>query len=40
MKKKIEQKIRILLENISKTKHRAIFIIIGDRGKDQVNTLS
>lgn len=36
MKKKIDEKIKILIENSVKTNHRSFFVIIGDRGRDQV----
>lgn len=36
MKKKIDKKIRKLIENAAIFRHRGIFIIIGDRGRDQI----
>jgi N-acetyltransferase 10 len=37
MKKKIDDKIRILIENSLTLNERSMFIIVGDRGRDQVN---
>ncbi|KAK2961481.1 putative RNA cytidine acetyltransferase [Blattamonas nauphoetae] len=39
MKKKIDERIRILIENGVKSNHRSFFVIVGDRGKDQVVNL-
>ena len=39
MKKKIDERIRILLENCIKTNHRSLFLIIGDRGLYQIVNL-
>lgn len=39
MKKKIDKKIRALIENAAKFRHRCMFIIVGDRGRDQVINL-
>ena len=39
MKKKVDSRIRTLIENGVKTRHRSFFIIVGDRGKDQVVNL-
>lgn len=36
MKKKIDDKIRILIENSFTLNERSMFIIVGDRGRDQV----
>jgi len=36
MKKKVDSRIRTLLENSIKMRHRSIFVIVGDRGRDQV----
>jgi N-acetyltransferase 10 len=36
MKKKVDRRIKILIENGIKTRQRSIFLIVGDRGKDQV----
>ena len=37
MKKKIDDKIKILIENCLASYERSMFIIVGDRGRDQVN---
>lgn len=34
--KKIDNRIRILIENGVQTKHRSLFVVVGDKGKDQV----
>lgn len=34
--KKVDQRIRTLIENSIKQNTRSLFVIIGDRGKDQV----
>ena len=39
MKKKIDDKIKILLENAISLYQRSIFIIVGDRGRDQVMSI-
>ena len=39
MKKKIDDRIRILIENCVKTNHRSLFLIIGDRGLYQIVNL-
>lgn len=36
MRKKIDDRIRIIIENCQKTKHRGFFVIIGDRAREQV----
>eukprot|EP00924_Labyrinthula_sp_SR-Ha-C_P003427 snap_masked-scaffold_15-processed-gene-9.8-mRNA-1 protein AED:0.02 eAED:0.02 QI:0/0/0/1/1/1/2/0/1050 len=36
VKKKVDERLRILLENSVKTNHRSLFFIIGDHAKDQV----
>ncbi|KAM9302263.1 RNA cytidine acetyltransferase [Gastrophryne carolinensis] len=35
-RKKIDNRIRVLIENGSAEKHRSFFVIVGDQGKDQV----
>ena len=40
MKKKVDIKIKTLIENGLKTRQRTFFVIIGDRGRDQVRLLS
>ena len=39
MRKKVDPRIRTLIENGVKTQHRTIFVIVGDKGKDQVANL-
>jgi len=39
MKKKIDERIRVLIENCSKLNQRALVLLVGDRGRDQVATL-
>jgi N-acetyltransferase 10 len=39
MKKKIDERIRILIENCVKTNHRSLVLIVGDRGLYQVVNL-
>ena len=36
MKKKVDTRIQILIENVIKLSQRGFFIIVGDRGRDQV----
>lgn len=36
VKKKIDNRIRVMIENGVKTKHRTLFVIVGDKGRDQV----
>ena len=36
VKKKVDSRIRTLVENGVKSNHRSFFVIVGDRGKDQV----
>lgn len=36
MKKKVDIRIKTLIENGIKTRQRTFFIIVGDRGRDQV----
>lgn len=36
VKKKVDNRIRALLENGVKTNHRSIYVVVGDRGRDQV----
>ncbi|KAG8540531.1 hypothetical protein GDO81_019110 [Engystomops pustulosus] len=35
-RKKIDNRIRVLIENGVAEKHRSFFVVVGDRGKDQV----
>ena len=36
MKKKVDSRIRTLIENHVKTRHRSMFVLVGDKGRDQV----
>ena len=38
-KKKVDSRVRTLIENAVKTQHRSLFVIVGDHGKDQVVNL-
>ena len=35
--KKIDNRIRVLIENGVQEKHRTFFVIVGDKAKDQVS---
>jgi N-acetyltransferase 10 len=37
VKKKIDNRIRVMIENGVKMKHRTMFVIVGDKGRDQVS---
>lgn len=37
VRKKIDNRIRLLIENGVNLGHRTIFVIVGDKGRDQVN---
>lgn len=39
MRKKIDSRIRVLAENCVKTGERCMFVIVGDKGRDQVVNL-
>jgi N-acetyltransferase 10 len=39
MKKKVDSRIRTLIENGVKMRHRSLFVIVGDKGRDQVVNL-
>lgn len=39
VKKKIDNRIRVMIENGVKLGHRSMFIIVGDKGRDQVPIL-
>ena len=39
MKKKIDARVRTLIENGVATKQRSLFVLVGDKGKDQVVNL-
>jgi N-acetyltransferase 10 len=36
MRKKVDERIRTLIENGVKLRHRSMFVIIGDKSRDQV----
>jgi hypothetical protein len=36
MRKKVDSRIRTLVENCVKTGQRSMFVIVGDKGRDQV----
>ena len=36
VKKKIDNRIRLMIENGVKMKHRTMFVIVGDKARDQV----
>ena len=35
--KKLDNRLRILIENGVQRKHRSMFVIVGDKGRDQVS---
>ncbi len=39
MKKKVDERVRTLIENGVKSRTRSLFVLVGDRGKDQVANL-
>ncbi|KAK6924169.1 putative tRNA binding domain [Dillenia turbinata] len=39
MRKKVDERIRTLIENGVKTRHRSLFVIIGDKSRDQIVNL-
>ena len=39
MRKKLDSRISTLISNGVETNHRSFFVIVGDRGKDQIATL-
>lgn len=39
MRKKVDERIRTLIENGVKTRHRSMFIIVGDKSRDQIVNL-
>ena len=39
MKKKLDSRIRTLIENCVRTRTRSLFVVIGDRGREQVVNL-
>ena len=38
-RKKVDERVRTLIENGVKTRTRSLYVIVGDRGKDQVANL-
>lgn len=36
VRKKLDNRIRVLLENCVITGHRSMFVVVGDKGRDQV----
>lgn len=36
VRKKIDNRIRVLIENGVKLGHRTLFVVVGDKGRDQV----
>ncbi len=39
MRKKVDARIRTLIENCAKTRQRAMLVLVGDKGRDQVVNL-
>ena len=39
MRKKVDSRVRTLIENGVKLRHRSLFIIVGDAGREQVVNL-
>lgn len=37
VKKKIDNRIRVMIENGVQLGHRTMFVIVGDKGRDQVS---
>lgn len=37
VKKKIDNRIRLLIENGIQSNHRSLIVVVGDKGRDQVN---
>ena len=37
MRKKIDNRIRVLIENGVIAQHRSMFVVVGDRARDQVH---
>jgi len=36
MRKKVDNRIRVMIENGIATQHRSMFVVVGDKGRDQV----
>lgn len=39
VRKKIDNRIRVLIDNGVKIGHRTLFVVIGEKSRDQVNTV-
>lgn len=39
VRKKIDNRIRVQIENGVALQHRTLFVVVGDRGRDQVNLI-
>ena len=39
VKKKIDNRLRVLIENGIQSNHRSLIVVVGDKGRDQVNLL-
>ncbi|RZC44042.1 hypothetical protein C5167_036993 [Papaver somniferum] len=39
MRKKVDDRIKTLIENGVKTRHRSIFVIVGDKSREQIVNL-
>jgi len=39
MRKKVDPRIRTLIENGIRSRHRSMFVVVGDRGRDQIVNL-
>ena len=39
-KKKIDSRVRTLIENGIKQRHRTMFVLVGDKGREQVRRIS
>jgi hypothetical protein len=37
VKKVVDSRVHTLIKNCVQTKHRSFFVVVGDKGKDQVN---
>jgi N-acetyltransferase 10 len=38
IRKKVDNRIRVLIENGMTLRHRTMFVVVGDKAKDQVGT--
>jgi N-acetyltransferase 10 len=39
VRKKIDNRVRVLIENGVTLGHRTLFVVVGDKGRDQVSSL-